>query len=123
MWGRKNIILLASGILIVVCMLITFLSNAGEKKTMLTFRDGSTYTGTTNEGKPVKGTLKFKNGDVYTGGFKDGHFEGRGTFKSHNGWTFTGIFHKGVANGAGKLQDKDHVIQAGNYVKGEYKGK
>ena len=86
MWGRKNIILLASGILIVVCVLITFLSNAGEKKTMLTFRDGSTYTGTTNEGKPVKGTLKFKNGDVYTGGFKDGHFEGRGTFKSHNGW-------------------------------------
>ncbi|MDY2992700.1 MAG: membrane-binding protein, partial [Ligilactobacillus animalis] len=69
------------------------------------------------------GTLKFKNGDVYTGGFKDGHFEGRGTFKSHNGWTFTGIFHKGVANGAGKLQDKDHVIQAGNYVKGEYKDK
>ena len=103
MQRRKKWILIASCILIVSCIWLTFFYGSGQKSTVVKFQDGTVYRGKTEKGKLVSGVLRFKNGDTYTGTFKDGRFEGRGVYRSHEGWTFKGIFHRGVAQGQGKL--------------------
>lgn len=123
MQRRKKWILLGSSILIIGCILVTFLYGISPKEKVIKFQDGSVYRGTTENGKLVSGVLKFKNGDTYNGSFKDGHFEGKGVYRSHEGWTFEGNFHKGVANGKGELSNGDKVLQKGNYDKGAYQTK
>lgn len=123
MQRRKKWILLGSSILIIGCILVTFLYGISPKEEVIKFQDGTVYRGTTKEGKLVSGVLRFKNGDTYQGGFKDGHFEGKGVYRSHAGWTFEGHFHQGVADGQGALKKAGKVLQTGKYDKGAYQKK
>jgi hypothetical protein len=91
---------------------------------ILTYRDGSRYTGQLVNNIPYGfGCIVHLNDNIYTGEFRDGKIHGLGTFTSiKEGWVYTGQFQNNKSHGIGKLiRDDGHILE-GVFENGELNG-
>ena len=95
---------------------------------VLSFTDGTNYTGEWKDGKGHgQGTLTFSSGDQYMGKWKDGKRHGQGAYTFINGDNYVGEFKDNKMHGQGTLiwsygnvLVKEWKSSAGKYV-GEFK--
>lgn len=70
----------------------------------LTFKDGSVFAGSVENGKPNGvGRITRPNGSYYEGNFTNGLMHGQGKLVSSYGYTYDGNFQNGIARGKTKI--------------------
>lgn len=91
---------------------------------MMTYADGSIYTGDWQSGKKVgRGKLTQPNGQINEGEFSNDVQTGSGTQSSPDGFLYTGSFSQGTFHWSGEIRYSNSDVFQGEFANGLREGK
>ena len=106
-----------------LCLSLSLPAHSQTAAKVITYPDGSRYTGETVNGKPAgNGKIQWANGDTYEGEWRNAQPHGTGKKTYLDGSVYQGEFVRGQQQGQGKLTYPDGTVYNGGWQSGAPNG-